>query len=205
MMQNRNKKTEKNNLLENFVQKHREAFDDQEPNSQLWLSIKQDLTNSTPTRKIRTVPITRVWQVAAVFLILLVVSLVLQRQFLIPEMPSQKITKVDVTEIYQLNPELAETEQFYIQQIQLKQQEIRQYNFADTEFETDLQQLEELYDQLKTDLVQSGNSEQVLSAMIQNLQLRSEILNRQIEILEQLQQFNNENHDTKSYEKYNAI
>ncbi len=205
MMQNRNKKTKKNNLLENFVQKHREAFDDQEPNSQLWLSIKQDLTNSTSTRKIRTVPITRVWQVAAVFLILLVVSLVLQRQFLIPEMPSQKITKVDVTEIYRLNPELAETEQFYIQQIQLKQQEIRQYNFTDTEFETDLQQLEELYDQLKTDLVQSGNSEQVLSAMIQNLQLRSEILNRQIEILEQLQQFNNENHDTKSYEKYNAI
>lgn len=205
MMQNRNKKTKKSNLLENFVQKHREAFDDQEPNSQLWLSIKQDLTNSTSTRKIRTVPITRVWQVAAVFLILLVVSLVLQRQFLIPEMPSQKITKVDVTEIYRLNPELAETEQFYIQQIQLKQQEIRQYNFTDTEFETDLQQLEELYDQLKTDLVQSGNSEQVLSAMIQNLQLRSEILNRQIEILEQLQQFNNENHDTKSYEKYNAI
>ena len=205
MMQNRNKKTKKNNLLENFVQKHREAFDDQEPNSQLWLSIKQDLTNYTPTRKIRTVPITRVWQVAAIFLILLVVSLVLQRQFLIPEMPSQRITKVDVTEIYRLNPELAETEQFYIQQIQLKQQEIRQYNFTDTEFETDLQQLEELYDQLKTDLVQSGNNEQVLSAMIQNLQLRSEILNRQIEILEQLQQFNNENHDTKSYEKYNAI
>jgi len=204
-MQNRNKNTEKNNRLENFVREHREKFDDQEPSSQAWSSIQQNLTASAPTRKVRTVPITRVWQIAAGFLILLVVSLMFQHQFLISETSSEEMAKVDVTEIYRLNPELAETEQFYIQQIQLKQQEIRQYNFTDAEFEADLQQLEELYSQLKTDLVQSGNSEQVLSAMIQNLQLRSEILNRQIEILEQIQQFKNENHDTKSYEKYNAI
>lgn len=182
------------NRLEDFIRGNRQAFDDQEPSDKLWQKIQQDLTQNTttPVRQTKTVPISRVWQVAAGFTILLLFSLGLQRQFLQPE-TTEVLAETQEEEIYKINPELAETEQFYIQQINLKREEIRQYNFKDKEFEQDLQALEKLYDQLKTDLVQSNNSEQVLSAMIQNLQLRADILNRQIELLKQIQHFKNAN------------
>ncbi len=186
------------NRLENFVRDNQQAFDDQEPSSQLWHKIQQDLAQNTnpPARLSKTVPISRVWQVAAGFAVLLLFSLFLQRQFLQPK-SVENLAKMQAEEIYVLNPELAETEQFYVQQIHLKRQEIRQYNFKDKEFEQDLQALEKLYDKLKADLIQSGNSEQVLSAMIQNLQLRAEILNQQIELLKQIQEFQNTNQNEK--------
>lgn len=93
------------------------------------------------------------------------------------------------TEIKKINPELAEVEVYYTSLIEEKRKELKDLKpevFQD--FEKDFAKLDSSYQQLKKDFFKTPNQEQVSSAMIQNLRLRIEILERQIEILEKINQ-----------------
>ena len=93
------------------------------------------------------------------------------------------------TEIKKINPELAEVEVYYTSLIEEKRKELKDLKpevFQD--FEKDFAKLDSSYQQLKKDFFKTPNQEQVSSAMIQNLRLRIGILERQIEILEKINQ-----------------
>lgn len=93
------------------------------------------------------------------------------------------------TEIKKINPELAEAEVYYTSLIEEKRRELKDLKpevFQD--FEKDFAKLDSSYQQLKKEFFKTPNQEQVSSAMIQNLRLRIEILERQIEILEKINQ-----------------
>jgi hypothetical protein len=53
----------------------------------------------------------------------------------------------------------------------------------------ELDTLDDMYDQLKKDLQHNQNNDRLISAMIRNLQLRVEILNKQLKILERIKNY----------------
>jgi hypothetical protein len=59
--------------------------------------------------------------------------------------------------------------------------------------------MDSTYNKLNKDLSTSPNQERVLRAMIRNLQIQSEILNQQLEVIEQINQTKKEqSNDTKN-------
>lgn len=74
----------------------------------------------------------------------------------------------------------------YTQLIEIKQKQIELLQQNEPElykkFSRDLEILEKSYDELKIKLDKGLNNEQLLEAMIQNLKMQTELLNRQLEI-----------------------
>jgi phage shock protein A len=84
----------------------------------------------------------------------------------------------------------------------LKQNELRQIEKDQPElyrqFVSDITQLDSSYNSLKKELPANPNREQLLEAMIQNLQLQTELLNQQLRIIKQIKQAKNKSHDNNS-------
>jgi hypothetical protein len=64
-------------------------------------------------------------------------------------------------------------------------------------FKSELDKLDTIYEELKTDLQNGLQTDQLVDAMILNLQMRVELLDRQIEIIRSIKQVKKENHDTQ--------
>jgi hypothetical protein len=101
--------------------------------------------------------------------------------------------------LQQLAPELAQVEAYYTslireQRQQLNDADVKNLN-ADMagDFSRDLTSLDSAYVRLKRDLYKGANKEQIVNAMIQNLQLRSEIISRQIETLSKIKTIKEDN------------
>ena len=94
--------------------------------------------------------------------------------------------QVDIAEI---SPDLLEAESFYTSLIDQKSKEIdvksRKYGLEE-EFHAEIEVLDSLYLTLKNDL-KFGNEEVLVDAMILNLQLRIEILNQQLSIIQSIE------------------
>ncbi|GAB4128989.1 MAG: hypothetical protein OHK0045_06840 [Raineya sp.] len=130
-----------------------------------------------------TITYKNLWRIAAVIAFFVLGYTALRYNF--EEQQKEVVNK----EIQKINPELAEVEAYYTSLIEEKQKEIQKLEpKVFQEFEKDFAKLDSSYQQLKKELLQSPNQEQVSSAMIQNLRLRIEILERQIELLEKIHQ-----------------
>lgn len=155
--------------LKDFVQKHRSAFDDKEVPAKVWESIDQSLfKNSFQIRPIHY------WQAAAVVFFAMS-SFLLVRNGLPLAKPGEA-------------KEFADTEAFYTQQIQEKVALIHSVNTNDlSAFAQDLQQLEAMYAVLKEEL-DKRPSEKVKDALILNLMVRTNLLNKQLQELDRAQE-----------------
>ncbi len=80
-----------------------------------------------------------------------------------------------------------------VQQSELKQLE-KDYPTLYREFITDINQLDSSYQSLKINLAENPNRELLLEAMIQNLQLQCELLNRQLRVIKEVKQ-KSKNHE----------
>lgn len=79
--------------------------------------------------------------------------------------------------LYEISPELAETELYYSQQVAEKLQIIRASNTGvDQEVMQNLQALDSAYLDLKRDLKENVDNEEVVTAMINNYRIRLAIL-----------------------------
>ena len=89
-----------------------------------------------------------------------------------------------------LSPELAETEFFYLQQVSEKLQLIQASDYGiDPEIMGDLAVLDSAYQQLKMDLKDNIDNEEVVNAMITNYRIRLQLLEQ---ILIEIQEHDNE-------------
>jgi len=89
---------------------------------------------------------------------------------------------------------------YYAKLIEIKQSELRKLEKDEPllykKFSGDVHKLDSVYHSLQKELPKNSNREQVLEAMIQNLQLQIGLLNHQLDIIKQI------NHSKKSeYEK----
>ena len=160
--------------LEKFISEHRQDFDDQEPSLKLWDNIQKRVAK--PERNFGWV-----WKVAAVLLLGLSLTLLFERE---------NREELLVHEDEDVSSEILEVEQHYSSIILAKRTEIahliEEKKFEDVEVLKDLDALDLMYDQLKEDLKKNQNDDRVVNAMIRNLQLRVEILSKQLEILKKL-------------------
>jgi hypothetical protein len=164
--------------LEEFIKENRAAFDVASSRSAeaRWEAIHEKV------QKKKYGPV--LWKVAAV-LFLMSTSVLLVDRFL-GDAGDEVISN--------RHQEFLQAEAFYTSMIQVKRSEIEAYSLdgLPEEFLAEVSHLDEMYARLKETFEQRMNDQQIMDAMTRNLQMRIEILNQQLKILETLKAIENE-------------
>jgi len=166
----------KTDRLEDFIKENREAFDQFEPSEKVWENISKQKSKS---RKISMV--NYFLRVAAIITIAVVFTVLITKTSLFN---SQEATAQ--SEDPELR-ELIEAEAFYASQVNEKMNEIRKcydtFPEIKEEVETDLNELQDMYDVLKIDLNENISKKAVIEAMIENNRYRLKMVD---DVLDQI-------------------
>ena len=192
--------------LKKFVSEHRDDFDVYEPRQELWQEICQELPVTRKETKVISFNFGEKLSLTADFLfmriaaaVLLLVGCGLTLFLMKQSTPADNnyytaaTTAAETRSVNSIAPELVEVEAYYASQIEDKKQELTAYDLKvlglDEQqlIDKELARLDSSYLQLKKQLYTTPNSNKVMDAMIQNLQIRIEVLNRQLEVLQRIE------------------
>ncbi len=157
--------------LKNFVNQHREEFDDRQPSDKVWSNIEGHLPGKGKSLWGNIV----VWRAAAVLFLTLSVYLLISKNYA-PSMGSDRA---------KLQVEFSDLENFYNGQIADKIElisAIQEFNDEDS-FTQDLEKLDAMYQVLREQM-KAHPSEKIKDALILNMLVRIDLLNQQIKNLE---------------------
>lgn len=157
--------------LENFISQNREAFDEKVPSEKVWKNIHKKLFTSSSLWNSLTM-----WRAAAAVLFGVCVYLVM------PKVAETKDKSVAMNEFKNI-------ESFYITQISEKVELLKEYEENETGlngYTNDFQQLEAMYQVLKEEM-RTRPSQKVKDALVLNLLVRIDLLNKQLHKIEQQQ------------------
>jgi hypothetical protein len=200
--------------LEKFIRQQQEALKEQfEPREDLWEKISARLDEDQEEQKnillpppekpfgekggSITISYRRLWQAAAAVILLIIVGYWATQGYLSRQDSPQVAQEQPLRK---LNPELAEAEAYYTSLIRERQEELRQIAPKEfEEFEQDMKSLDAAYTELLKELKKNPSQEKITAAMIQNLRLRIEILDDQIQLLERYKKQNSPQKDEKVY------
>ncbi|MDZ4714338.1 MAG: hypothetical protein SH819_02620 [Cytophagales bacterium] len=158
-----------NDSFEKFVNSNRDAFDDKVPSTGVWSRIEKALFGRTPVSLWNSLP---VWRLAAV--LLLGLSIV---QFFGGRAPAIELDASN-------QQEFVAVESYYSAQILEKVSMLRNdESFVDDPLAQDFEKLDAMYAVLAEELRQRP-SEKVKDAMVLNMLVRIDLLNRQLQKLE---------------------
>ena len=161
--------------LKNFVKSHKNEFDTLTPKDKIWEGIHKELEQSSKTNSKMIF-----WRAAAIILFVCSVGLTFYANI-------DSIWKNTPTIAY--GSEFLSTEKYYRSVINERQQLItmvaKTYPEIKSDFEADWKVLDESYNNLKEEYSRS-QSKEVITALVQNLRSRVNLLNTQIEILESI-------------------
>jgi hypothetical protein len=184
--------------LEDFIKANREEFDDLEPSAGLWSRIEQQMpatvVDINPKKKeAKTFSLGFVLRVAAIVVVVMGVGFSIYL----------KTSKPAGVNLAAINPEYAKQQVQYTSLIETKRTELKELTKSDPqlyeEFSGEIVKMEASYKKLKKDLATSPNQERVLRAMIRNLQIQTEVLNQQLQVIEQFNDIKNgEKNETKN-------
>ena len=193
--------------LDDFIHNHRDEFDSDLPSSQVWNKIDERL--SSP-KKAKVVPINWMRWSAAAAVVILIGAATLYWFNSSPVVPEKVTVKndvnvpvvVDSSMLNEINPVYAKELYHFTQLIELKQDELKQLEKENPElykqFVSDINKLDSSYNVLKRELPANPNREQLLEAMIGNLQVQMDMLNQQLQIIQQIKQSKNKDNDPNS-------
>jgi uncharacterized membrane protein YdfJ with MMPL/SSD domain len=185
--------------LKQYIDEHRDQFDTELPDGYLFKRIQQELPGKA---KAAATPLP--WKIkhlvaaAAVLLCIVIAAF-----YFIPK--QQKEAPVAANETPAVNndnpvinePVYAKQISQFREVIVMQQEELKklenEYPQLYHQFVSDINELDSSYQSLKTKLSANPNREMLLEAMIQNLQLQSELLNRQLVIIKEIKQKNKSN------------
>lgn len=178
----------KSDKLEQFVLENRDEFDDLKPSENLWSKIEGDL----PPLKRKEFSITRVLlRVAAVVIIF--VSSYFFHDMMNKNTDNQQVAELPHSESFKT---FVEAKMYYSSEIQYKKQELFQLTSSTPEIQksinAELSDLDDLFVDLKEDLGDQANNDEVIEAMIQNYRIKLEILE---EMLQQIKLKNRKNNN----------
>lgn len=162
--------------LEQFVMNNKDSFNDVEPSDKVWKGV-----NSRVNRRGDFLQVA--WKVAAIVFMVSTIFLLVDR------------TSEESYLGPQLSEEFQQAEDYYTQLISMKKMEIQEKLTTEQlgEFLNEIDELHVLYVELKSTYKDNAMSDRVVDAMISNLQLRLDILNKQLDILENFKDQKNEN------------
>jgi len=173
------------NKLEEFVRENKKQFEVKGPSEQLWERISAELDKKeTPKKSIKLYQ----WLSIAA---MLAISLGIYFSYNHSGGKNTSITVADV------NPAIGKRAVQFTSQIEEKKDSLDVYAKENPElynkFTTDLQKLDADYEKLKKELQTTPNRPFVVKAMMKNLEIRNQILSQQLQIINQVNQFNKEN------------
>ncbi len=187
--------------LKEFANNHREDFDVFEPRPELWQQICQQTQAPKKEAKVINIKFGErasiiadmfFMRVAAAIILLLGCGLTL----LLMKQNNPAINNMmavgQTQSIGTIAPEIIEVEAYYVSQIEEKKNELSEYDKKvlglgeQKEIDQELARLDKNYLQLKKQLYTTPNTEEIVEAMVQNLQIRIGVLNRQLEVLQNI-------------------
>lgn len=200
--------------FEKFVRDNRDQFDSDEPGEQVWKKLEQQLIEKSNSKKQiskgkKAILLSMLrWSAGAAVLILAalgVYSLVNNRNATTPGIVQHPVTNDSPATaasdpiLKDINPTYAKEVYHFTQLIELKQNELKalekEHPGLYKKFVSDIDKLDSSYNALKKELPVNPNREQLLEAMIENLRLQTEILNRQLNIINQIKASKNNDHE----------
>jgi len=169
--------------LENFIRDNKKEFDELEPDFNLWDKIEKALppvqATTPPKREAKTFTLGFVLRVAAVVFVVMTIAFVFY-------VKNEKPATVNLAAI---NPEYAQQQKHYASLVANKRSELKTLAKTDPElykeFSGEIAKMDSTYKKLNNDLATSPNQERVLRAMIRNLQIQTDVLNQQLQVIEQ--------------------
>jgi hypothetical protein len=188
--------------LKDFVSEHRDDFDVYEPRTELWQEICQEIS-AKPKETTKVIKFSfgdsfsfsgdmLFMRVAAAIILLIGCGLTLWVTKQSTSEGNYTIAAANQPAINNIAPELLEVEAYYTSQLKDKKEELSEYDMKvlgldeKKEIDREIARLDSSYFQLKKQLLTTPNTEKVMNAMIQNLQIRIEVLNRQLEVLQKI-------------------
>lgn len=182
--------------LEEFMKMNREEFDDLEPSADLWSRIEKHLPpqgEELKKKEAKTFSLGFVLRVAAAVIVVMGIGFGFYLR-------GQKKEKIDLAAI---NPVYAQQQIQYTSLIEAKRSELKSISKTDPdlykEFSGEIAKMDSTYKKLNSDLATSPNQERVLRAMIRNLQVQTQVLTQQLNVIEQLNKTKKEqNNETKT-------
>ena len=161
--------------LKKYVDKDRASFDVYEDDlTGLWDQIEDRLDGQIPAVR-KNNGLRYLWRIAAMLLLVSALGMLVWVQS-----SSNRSDNL----LYDISPELAEAEAFYNDLIAEKLT-IIQTSLPDNDFyQADFDMLNEAYDDLKKDLRDNADNEEVVQAMITNYKIRLSMLERILEELD---------------------
>jgi len=168
---------ENKDRLSEFIRNNKEEFDLNEPNPQVWQHLENQLDgNNSIIKKL----FKQQWLRAAV--LLMVVGSVLFYVFSLQNQVSQMATTIDSLQVQ----EQEEAFQYYQTSYNNKKNRLMQLSKNHyQQAEPDLKELEEAFIELKKELGDNYNNEEVIKRLIEHYQLKIKILERMIDIIEE--------------------
>lgn len=180
--------------LEQFIQNNREAFDNCKAPAGLWDKIDkligEEIIHSSEANEVvfkfkkSSISKLKMWAIAASMVLLIGYTSIFYLN-----------NKSDSTEqiVADVAPQYGDKMVQYTSLIEIKREEIKQIETNDPvmykEFATEIEKLNQDYQNLQTELSQTPNQEDLVKAMVQNLQVQLDILNRQLMIMERVKQY----------------
>lgn len=173
--------------FEEFVRNSQAEFDFREPRPELWDDIEESISQKKVIR----------WRFylsrAAAVVLIFTASFIAQRVWI--NVKNNIAERRDAVEIN--IPELREAEMYYSGMINTMLEQVKpllaEYPYLEEELQTDLSELDSIYDGLKDDLKDNIANHEVIEAMIQNYRLRIAILEDLLLFLEPDNEENNTN------------
>ncbi|PWJ44859.1 hypothetical protein [Sediminitomix flava] len=174
--------------LEESVRNQKDEFDVFQPPENMWKKLENEMSlleEPKQTKEVKMVPLHKVIKWGSSIAAVLILGLGL----LFYQLNQPSITFDEPTQsIANAHPELQNAEQYYFSLISLKQKELHRFIIKDeilqSDFEEELSELSASYLQMKEELDETQETEVVIKMMLQNLRLRLNLLDKQLEILE---------------------
>ncbi len=160
--------------FEKFIMKNKDAFNEAEPSDKVWHRVTKKLDKKQSYLSIA-------WKVAAMLFMASTIYLIIDKN---NESGAGPV----------LSHEFEQAEDYYVNLISLKKQELKEKLTPEDQeqFIADIDLLDSMYLELKKTYQINASNDRVVDAMISNLQIRLNVLNKQLEILESINDENNE-------------
>ena len=181
----------KKDKLERFIRDNREGFDSYEPSAELWsrlearLPAAETLLPEKTAKKAAVKPLyshRAAWLTAASLMLLLGLAGTYFLKIKPAPAADPAIARVD--------PSQARTAFQYASLIEQRQAALQQFNAEHPEigldFAEQMQGLDAEYQRLRQELARTPNQQEVLTAMMQNLQWQLNLLTRQTRVMQQV-------------------
>lgn len=166
--------------LERFIRDNKSEFDEDIQSDKMWIEIEENLKAKKNRSRMRSI------SVAASILLLFASSMFLF------QLKNNDVSNTD--EI--INQEVLDAQSQFSSLIEIKRSELNQYKNSQpeliNELNKQLQDLQNNYKLLLPQLKDENKKDLIVQALIENLQLQLEVLNRSLEIVQSLK---NENHE----------